>query len=90
MHRLRSGAEDGALQLDEIADACAFADVRLVAEVRERADRRAGRDRRVGDHAVVVHGDAVADPRIDDPHAAVDLAAAADRRLDLRARRRDG
>ena len=34
-------------------------------------------------------GDAIADPRVDDARAAVDFAAAADRRRALRARRRD-
>ena len=50
------------------------------AQVRERSDARVAGDGGVGDDAVVVNRDAIADSRIDDPHAAVDVAAAADRR----------
>ena len=81
VHRLRSGAEHRLLQLDEVADPRALGDDGVVSQVRERTDARLVRHRGVRDHAVVVNRHAVADARIDDAHAAVDLAAAADRRL---------
>ena len=40
MRRFGPFAEDGLLQLDEVADLCARPDMRVPAEVRERADRR--------------------------------------------------
>src|ERR1035437_2290366 len=83
VHRLRSGPEHGLLQLDEIADARLLADVRFVSEMRERPDARAVRDRGVGDDAVVEHRHAIADPRVDDADAAVNLAVRPDGRPSL-------
>ncbi len=51
--------------------------------MRERPDARAVRDRGVGDDAVVEHRHAIADPRVDDADAAVNLAVRPDGRPSL-------
>ena len=78
-----TGTQHGFFHLDEIADARAFANVTAGAQVSKRSDGRAGLDARARDHGVVEDRDAIADLRIDDARAAVDFAAAADRRPPL-------
>ena len=80
VHRLRAGAEHRLLQLDEVADLRALRRHRASGGGARTARRARRRDRGVRDHAVVEHRDAVADLRVDDPRAAVNLAAGADRR----------
>src|SRR5436190_150465 len=57
-----------------------FPTVTTGAQRSKRSDGRAGLDARSRDHGVVENRDAIADLRIDDARAAVDFAAAADRR----------
>src|SRR6185312_14993055 len=80
MHRLGTRTERGLFQLHEVADTRAVADDGAAAKMRKGTDLRVRRERRLRDDAVIVHGDAIADRRVDDSDAAVDLASRADRR----------
>ena len=71
------------LQLDEIADVRILADLRPGPDVRERTEERAGLDCGIGDHSVVSHTHPIADRRVDDARAGVDLAGRADLRRAL-------
>ena len=90
VHGLRPGTDHGLLQLHEVADPRALADVGFLTQVREGSDTGVVADRRVADDGVVEDGHATAKPRVDDADAAVNFAAPADLLSFPRVTRRDG
>ncbi len=81
MIRLRPLPQLRLFQLDEVADVRAFADVGVGPNLRERADLRRAGNARLADDAEIVDDHAIAQRRVDDPDAGVNLAATADDRL---------
>src|SRR5262245_48186402 len=83
VHRLRAGAQTGSFDLDKVADLHPGLDSCLVAKMGERADAHILVHSHLAQEAAIQDDDPSADSRVDDPDAAVQLAAGADARVPL-------